>query len=74
MCGFTTLGRLKEPFDVTPGRWGGGWGAGGAPTASRLIGLLAPWSTPGVRFSFGMGESALGLKEGRLVREAESEA
>jgi hypothetical protein len=34
-----------------------------------LMALLREWSTPGVRLSSGMGDSALGLKDGRLLRE-----
>lgn len=41
---------------------GGGAGAGATPTASRLMGALRLESTPGVRLSFGIGDSTFGLK------------
>lgn len=55
---------------VRAGGPGGGCGAGATPTASRLMGALRVASKPGVRCSFGMGDSTLGLKAGTCVGTA----
>jgi hypothetical protein len=75
-CGLTKLlGRAWPPvLDTPPVRdrlagWATGSGAGGAPTVWRFTGALFLGSTPGVRLSFGTGDSAWGLKVGRWLSD-----